>query len=114
MLPVYQFFNSSTVTLGPQAPVSIDFFKSPINITVGVWVVNSASYSVEFTLDDIADPLRDPDDVGRWFQVDTLEMPQYISQTYRIDFPCTFVRVNIQALTGALEFKVIQALSPRA
>jgi hypothetical protein len=109
MLPVYQNFDSSTVTLGPQNPISIDFLKSPINVTLGIWVVTGATYGVEFTMDDIANPLTPA--TGRWFPVPGLEMPQTVSQTLRIDFPLTFVRINIQALSGVLEFKVIQALS---
>ena len=114
MLPVYQSFNGTTVTLGPQTPISIDFLKAPINVTVAVWITTAATYNVEFTLDDVSDPLLPPDMVPRWFPDDNLGMAQTISQTTLITYPCRFIRVNIQALSGTLEFKVMQALSSSA
>lgn len=115
MLPVYQSFSGSTVTLGPQNPISIDFLKSPINVTVAIWVTTAATYNVEFTLDDVSDPLLPVSaQTPRWFPDDNLGMAQTISQTAVITYPCRFIRINIQSLSGTLEFKVMQALSSSA
>ena len=110
MNPVYQSYSGTSVTLGPQAPVSIDFYKSPIQVMVAVWITTSATYNLEFTLDDISGPL-DVAASPRWFPDDDWGMPQTLSQTKVITYPCRFIRVNIQSLSGTLEFKVMQALS---
>lgn len=104
--PVKQHFDVATVVLGPQAPVNLDYLPLT-QTTVAVYLTTgTASFGVEYTLDDLNDPtVTNP----QWFA--SKEIPAGTAATTYGAFwqPWRFVRINIAALTGTLDFYISQS-----
>ncbi len=94
-------------TTGAQTPISLDWMLAPFNVSIAIWLTGTATYALQYTLDDVNDPTITP----RWF--DSTDMPTgtTASGVTNFAFPVRFIRVNIAALTGTLELKVIQGMS---
>jgi hypothetical protein len=91
---------------GPQLPVSCDWTQNPFSLRVAVVIPagSTATYSIEWTADSLdTTPIR-------WFPDATLPAGQTSSGTTSFSSPIQFLRVNIAALSGILEMKVIQGL----
>jgi len=99
-----QLIYRTYTTPGEKEPISVNVGANN-TITVGAVITSgSASYAVQYTLDD----LNNPDQVKRWF--DTIGLPAGTTTTGTavISFPVTGVRLNATLLGGTLELKVIQ------
>ena len=110
MNPVSRTYTAAGSTPGPQVPVNLDFLPLATAF-LGVAVVSGeATFSVEFTLDDVNDAAVTP----FWFTLD--DIPAGSNETtYKVaPFPIRFARLNLEALTGTVQFKVAQAVTPRA
>lgn len=108
--PVSRTYSAASVVPGPQTPVNMDFI--PFGTTLlGVAIVEGeASFSVEFTLDDV----NDPNVTAFWFTLDDIPAGTNETTYASVYFPLRFVRLNLEALTGTVQFKVAQSTTPRA
>ena len=109
-MPVNQILNSAAAgfALGAQQPISVDWMQAPFAARVAVYIPagSSATYGVEWTADD-AD---NTNITARWFSDSTLPAGQTASGTTSYTSPVQFVRVNIAALSGTLETKLVQGM----
>lgn len=99
--PSYRIYT----TAGEQAPWNADWAIPNFNVTVAaVLVSGTASYAIEYTLDDCNNPDLPP----RW--IPTVEAPYGTTTTAvaKFNFPFRYVRLNIASLTGQLEMKCLQ------
>ena len=107
-MPVNQTFNSAApgFATGPQTPISADYLQAPFSARVGVWLTtgSTASYSIEWTADDVNNANLTP----RWFGDSALPAGTTASGTTVYTSPIAFVRANISALSGVLELKFLQ------
>jgi hypothetical protein len=100
--PVYQ----SYTTTGAKTPVALDYYQTPFSASMFVALVDdaTAAFSVEFTADDFTDPNVTP----RWFPDANAPADTAASVTTPYTFPIRGIRINITAITGTVEFKVLQ------
>ncbi len=110
MNPVIRNFTAATAVVGPQDPVSLNYVPYGAAFFGVAVVIGDATFSVEFTLDDAADPSVTP----YWFTL--AEIPAGTDQTIyaNVDFPIRFARLNLEAITGTVRFVVAQSTTPRA
>jgi hypothetical protein len=107
-MPISITYDSSSpgFATGPQAPVCLDWTQTPFNARCAVYIASgTASYSVEYCLDNVnggASP--------RWFTDPTLNQWQAASGVTSYSSPLQFVRLNLNALSGVVEFKIVQGL----
>jgi len=108
--PVTQRFSAVLSVPGPQGAVNLDFLPFGTTTVAVIVVSGVAEFSVEFTLDDVNDATVTP----RWLTLE--DIPAGTSETIYSAFywPVQFIRLNIEALTGDLEFKVAQSGTPRS
>jgi len=100
--PVYRTYTAT----GAQTPVALNYYQTPGNVSVGVWLVNSATatFGVEFTLDD-------PQSANaRWYDDPVLGPTSSASGVTSYLYPVRAVRLNISAISGTVEFKVLQGM----
>ncbi len=101
--PVYQ----SYTTTGAKTPVSMNYYQTPFNASVFVFIVSgTATFGVQFT----PDPVDDPSVTPRWYDDANMPTGTQASDASNYMFPIRGVRINIAAITGTLEFKVLQGL----
>lgn len=102
--PVTQTFSAGT-TPGPQKPLTLDYLPAGYT-TAAVWLGNGAvSAAVEVTLDDLLDPAV----TARWFP---LTDGAFTATGYvRFYEPWRFIRLNIESISGDVEFKVAQSVT---
>lgn len=107
MNPVSRTYTNVT---GAQTPVGLDYM--PLSYTtIGVYVgAATTDFSVEFTLDDVNDSTV----TARWFVLEDFPASTSANTYSMIPGPMLFVRINIEALSGSIELKVAQAVTPRA
>lgn len=99
--PVYQ----SYTTTGAMTPVSLNYFQTPFNASVFVFIASgAATFAVQYT----ADPIDNPAVTPRWFDDANLPTGSTASGTSNYMFPVRAVRINIAANTGTVEFKILQ------
>lgn len=107
-----QKFDLSDVTLGGQYPISLDYMKTQFLASAIVDIVSGAAeYSIEYTVGDFTNILGNSkfSDL-RWHELPGLPAGQTETQLVKIDYPITGIRLNIQSMTGSLEFTVIQGI----
>lgn len=110
--PVYRTYTVAGTELGPQAPINLDWLNVS-QTTIAVWLESTGQYSVEGTLDDV----NPPDQGGRegsavpprWFPLDAFPAATAASKYAWIQHPWLWLRINITAIGGNIEFKVQQA-----
>jgi hypothetical protein len=107
--PVRQTYDVETIVLGGQTPVSSDYIPLTATTIAVVIVTGTAEYSVEFTLDDVNDPNVTP----RWLSFTDFPTGTTETKYAAFAYPVVFIRINIAALTGILEFKIAQAFESR-
>lgn len=100
--PVYVTYT----TTGAKTPINLDYYITPFNVGVGVYLTGTATYAVQYTFDDLSGTAT-----VRWFDDGNLPTGTASSGTTNYAFPITAIRVNIAALTGDLEIKVLQGMS---
>ncbi len=103
-------YKAPLVTPGAQEAISLDSLPFS-TATLCVAITNgSATYHVEFTLDDVNNPNVTP----VWFTFDEFPVGSSSNLYTAIYYPMPFVRLNIEALTGTVQFKIAQATTPRS
>jgi hypothetical protein len=93
--------------LGGQEVINLNYLALPFQASAIINIVSGiATYSVEFTHDDIN---KDP---PYMWVTDTVNFPagQTSSGILLIDFPVTAMRLNLQSFTGEVRFSVIQGV----
>jgi len=93
---------------GPQTPIALDWTLLPFSASVAVVLFSgTASYSIERTFDDL-----DAITAGsaRWLTDPTLSQWQTATGVTSYSTPIQFVRLNLNALSGVVELKVVQGL----
>jgi hypothetical protein len=110
-MPINISYNSASpgFATGPQVPVNVDWTAVPFNVRCGVFVPNgsTASYSIEYCMDDV-----NAGATPRWFTDATLNQWQTASGVTSFATPIQFVRLNLNALRGTVELKIVQGLTP--
>src|SRR4030095_11673454 len=102
-----QTYKVATAFTGPQTPISMEAMIVSAS-TVAVVIVNgTATYGVEVTLDDVNDQTVVPE----WFPLEG--MPPGTTATKYVGFvePFAFIRINLAALTGEVQFKLLQSFN---
>ena len=107
-MPINITYDSSApgFATGGQIPICLDWTQTPFNARVAVYLASgTASYSVEYALDDVNNGVT-----PRWFTDPTLGQWQTASGVTSYSSPIQFVRLNLNALSGVVEFKIVQGL----
>jgi hypothetical protein len=107
MNPVSQAFSAAT-TPGEQEPISLNMLAMAHHVAA-VFVDSgvTATFAVQVTLDDVNDPAVTP----RWFTL--TGAPTNASGYVEFNGPWRFIRIDIDAIDGVVEFKVGQADTSR-
>ena len=100
-----QTFSSGDITLGAQQPINVDAFPLSMTTLAAIVTDGTAKYSVEFTLDDV----NADENAAQWLTLTDIPVDTTGTAYASVNFPMTFVRINIVALSGAMEFKMLQA-----
>lgn len=99
-----------TVTgVAASAPIIISNYTSPCNVGIGIKISATATYTVQFTFDDIFAASFNPATATWYNSTDTLVVNATTNQSTNIAFPVTAVRINVTASTGTVTMTVIQA-----
>ena len=99
-----------TVTgVAASAPVGISNYTSPCNVGIGVKISATATYTVQFTFDDIFAAGFNPATAVWYDSSDTAVVAATTNQMTNVSFPVVAVRVNVTASTGSVTMTVIQA-----
>ena len=107
-MPINITYDSSApgFATGPQVPVCLDWTLVPFDARIAVYLASgTASYSVESCLDDVNSGAA-----PRWFTDPVLNQWQTASGVTSYTSPVQFVRLNLNALSGVVEFKIVQGL----
>ena len=93
--------------IGGMDTVGLNFMQNPFTVLAVVDIVSGAAqYSIEYTVSDIdGDPTA-----FRWFTLPSALAGQAASAAYPIvNFPVTAIRLNLDSITGEVQFTVIQS-----
>ncbi len=108
--PISKTYTAASSVPGPQQAVALEYEDfSTATIAVGI-VSGLATYHVEFTLDDVNDPTVTP----FWFTMEEFPVGSSQSLYTAIYYPFAFIRLNLEALTGTVVFKLGSANTPIA
>ncbi|WP_213775107.1 hypothetical protein [Bradyrhizobium sp. dw_78] len=101
--PIYETYT----TTGAQDPIPLNYYQTPFNASVFVYINGgTATYGVQYT----ADPTNSASITPRWFDDANMPAGTAASATSNYMFPVRAVRVNITAITGSVEFKILQGV----
>lgn len=94
---------------GVSQPVPLDQYQTPFNVGIGVKIPagSSATYTVEHTFDDVFSPNFNPS-AAVWFPHAAL-VSKSTSADGNYAFPVSATRINVAAVTGSVDFNVLQA-----
>jgi len=99
---------SYTVTgTGTSAIFAVDNYQAPFNIGLGATVSATATYTVQFTFDDITANGYVAAN-GTWFTEATFGTAS-TSTAISFTIPCRGIRLNVSASTGSVTLQVQQA-----
>ena len=92
---------------GTSAVIGLDNLANPFNVGIGVDISATATYTVEFTFDDVS---ADGFSAGSatWF-TDTTFGSATADKAISFTIPCRGVRLNVSASTGTATIYVQQA-----
>ena len=96
---------------GVSAPIILDHYRSPFSVGVGVTLSGTASYSVEYTYDDVFSGTFNPG-TAQWFVTSGIPASTATSKDGVISSPVMAVRLNAVSLSGTLTMTVLQAGMP--
>lgn len=99
--------NYTVTGIGVSPIFAADHFQSPFNIGVGVTVSATATYTVQYTFDDIMADGYVPAS-GTWFTDATFGTATATKSAAMI-IPCRGVRLNVSASTGSVTIQIQQA-----
>lgn len=98
---------SYTVTgAGTSAIFACDNFQAPFNVGYGTTISATATYSLQFTFDDITADGYNPAS-GTWFTISGTSGSTAVSGSFTI--PCRGIRLNVSASTGSVTVFLQQA-----
>lgn len=99
-----------TVTgVAASAPIAISNYTSPCNAGLGIKISATATYTVQFTFDDIFAAGFNPATATWYNSTDTGVVNATTNAVSNIAFPVVAVRVNVTASTGTVTLTVVQA-----
>jgi hypothetical protein len=99
---------SYTVTgTGTSSVYNTDFFQAPFNVGLGATISATATYTVQFTFDDVTADGYVPAN-GTWFTEATFGTAS-TSKAISFTIPCRGIRLNVSASTGSVTLQVQQA-----
>lgn len=99
-----------TVTgVAASAPIAISNYSVPCNVGIGIKISATATYTVQFTFDDIFAAGFNPATATWYNSSDTNVVAATTNQMTNIAFPVVAVRLNVTASTGTATMTVIQA-----
>lgn len=103
----YSFVQTVTAT-GAQVPCIVDNSQSPFSLSAAVGLIGAgtATFSVEFTFDDVNDPSITP----IWFPDPNLAPDKSANGFTSIVMPIQAIRINVSAISGSLRFTVLQGI----
>lgn len=93
-------------------PIPMDHYREPFNVSIGVAVTGTLTYTVEHTFDDVFADGYDPDAGSSvWFANDAANLQgASTSQEGNYAFPVTAIRLNVSGYTsGSATMTLIQA-----
>lgn len=94
--------------IGASTPITLDHYISPFNVSLGVTVAGTLTYTVQHTFDDVFANDFDPD-TANWFDNDGLTN-QTATNDGNYAFPVTAIRLNVTAYTsGTAVMTAVQA-----
>ena len=103
------FYQTHTTT-GAKTPWNGDWQLDHFTVTIAAIIVSgAATYSVEYTLDDLNDTSVTP----RWLTFDEAPVGTTATKVIQLNNPVLWVRINIAVITGTVEFKIIQGMRQR-
>ena len=99
--------NWTATGVGTSPIYGVDNFQAPFNIGIGCTITGTATYSVQYTFDDIQADNYSPAS-GNWFTSSDFNS---VTTTKAASFtiPCRGIRLNVSASTGSVLFQVQQA-----
>lgn len=101
-VPVSKTYTAAGSIPGPQTPVNLDCLPFAAS-TIGVAIIEgAATYHVEFTLDNVNDPNVTP----VWFTFEEFPVGTAVTAYTATYYPITFIRLNLEALTGTVMLKI--------
>jgi len=100
---------SQTAT-GLSNPIPLDTKNDPFNVSVGVAITGTGTYTVQFSLDDPASFATAAlyNSAGVWYNHATLATLS-ANSTGNIAFPVRAVRTNVTAVSGTVTTTILQA-----
>lgn len=103
MRPIY----ATQTGVGATPPQPLDTFSTPFNVTVAMVLSGAATYSLQYTLDNVLLPGYNPA-TGNWFpHPDATAITT--TNVVNFAFPVTAFRVVITSGSGAVNLTAIQA-----
>lgn len=90
-------------------PIAISNYNAPCNVGLGVKISATATYTVQFTFDDIFASNFVAGSAVWYNSSDTGVVAATANAMSNLAFPVTAVRVNVTASTGTVTMTVIQA-----
>ena len=91
------------------APIAISNYTSPCTVGIGVKISATATYTVQFTFDDIYAATFNPATATWYSSTDISVVNATANAASNFAFPVTAVRLNVSASTGTVTMTVIQA-----
>lgn len=98
---------SYTVTgAGTSTVYACDCFKAPFNVGYGTTISATATYSLQFTFDDVTSDSFNAS-TATWFTISGTSGSTAVSGSFTI--PCRGIRLNVSASTGSVTLYLQQA-----
>lgn len=98
----------ATSGISTSSVAAINSNVAPVNVTIAVKVTGSATYNVEYTLDDIF-AAGFTQGAATWFNHPTLAAGQTTTKDCQITWPVTGIRINQTAGANTTAARVLQA-----
>lgn len=99
---------SWTVTGAGTSPIfACDFFQAPFNVGIGVSISATATYTVQFTFDDIVADNYNAATGTWWSAADFSAISTAKAASFTI--PCRGIRLNVASSTGTATIQIQQA-----
>lgn len=98
----------TTSGVAVSAPVPFDVNRDFFNVGIVADVTGTATYTVEYTADDVWEPTFNPA-TALWFPVGVSMTGATTDQALAFAIPCTAIRLNQTVGAGSVTMTVIQA-----
>ena len=100
---------TQTVTgVGKSTVIALDNMTNPFNIGVGVLISATATYSVEYTFDDVSADSFNPL-TATWWTESQYGPTATTTKSVQFVIPCRGIRLNVAASTGTATIYIQQA-----